>query len=195
MGTLCHAEIGESLRREQHYLCCYCESEIADDQGHIEHMKPRSIDPKRAYDYSNLAASCDGGAIEHCGRFKDDSKKNPNFRYDNALFCPPHDPLTHQLFTYSSSYVGPSSGKIDKAPDADKKKSDYMIGYLGLNCPRLVGRRRDHARKLINTMGTSPDTALLQWAEEFYLEPDETGRLKQFYSPSKAILRPQARIN
>ena len=184
MGTACHAEVGNSLRGEQHHLCCYCESEITDDRSHIEHMEPRSSDSRRTYDYSNLTASCDGGMIEHCGRFKDDRKKNPSFRYEATQFCPPHDPSTHELFSYLSS------GKIEPAPASNKAKAEYMIGYLGLDCPRLVGRRHAHAMNLIETLGASPDSALLEWAKEYYLKPGETGKLKQFHSLSKAILKP-----
>jgi uncharacterized protein (TIGR02646 family) len=72
MQTECHRLVGESLRSEQHHLCCYCESAIAAEDSHIEHMAPRRTNPGHDYDYANLAASCDGGTVEHCGRFKDD---------------------------------------------------------------------------------------------------------------------------
>ncbi|MBV5333707.1 TIGR02646 family protein, partial [bacterium] len=60
MGTPCHAALHDSLRAEQKGLCCYCESGVADPEGHIEHMEPRNSKPARTYDYANLALSCDG---------------------------------------------------------------------------------------------------------------------------------------
>jgi len=185
MGTPCHQQVGDSLREEQHHVCCYCEVEIQPTDCHIEHMVPRSARPGHDYDYVNLAASCDGGAVEHCGRFKDDRHQNPGHRYDPALFCTPHDPGTVRLFQYlPNGSVTPATG-LDPQ---DASKADYMIGYLGLKCARLTGRRRAHALQLIDTLGPNPDPALVQWAIDYYLNPDPQNRLRQFVSLSRRIL-------
>jgi hypothetical protein len=63
-----------------------------------------------------------------------------------------------------------------------------MIGYLGLGCPRLTGRRRAHARQLMNTLGPDPDPAVVQWAIDYYLQPDRDGKLQSFNSLSRTIL-------
>jgi len=185
MKRPCHAEVSNSLHKEQYYLCCYCKLEIVDGDSHVEHMEPRSSNSGRAYDYDNLSASCNGGAVEHCGHFKDNRQKNPNFRYDAARFCPPHDSGTSQLLQYLLN------GDIVVAPglgSAEREKAEYMIGYLGLACPRLSGRRRAHARSLMQTLGASPAPDLLQWAENYHLKPDENNHLKQLHSLSKTIL-------
>src|SRR4051812_6155094 len=76
IGTPCHREVDQSLRREQLGLCCYCELSVSDGDGHVEHMEPRNPRPYKrrfgTYDYANLALSCDGAAVDHCGRYKDD---------------------------------------------------------------------------------------------------------------------------
>jgi uncharacterized protein (TIGR02646 family) len=188
MQTECHHLLGMSLRREQNHLCCYCETQITAEDSHIEHMIPRSANPGRDYDYRNLAASCDGGKVEHCGRFKDDRHQNPDYVYDENRFCIPHDPETSRLFRYLIN------GDVVASPDIgapeQQQKAAYMIGYLGLRCPRLVGRRREHARRLINTLGPNPDPDLEAWAAEYYLQPDQNGRLQSFHSLSKTILAP-----
>ncbi len=185
MGTPCHQQVGESLRTEQYHVCCYCEVEIAAEEGHIEHMVPRSARPGQDYDYNNLAASCDGGAVEHCGRFKDDRHKNPGHRYDPNRFCLPHDPSTASLFQYlPNGSVGTATGLNAQAA----QRATYMIGYLGLQCARLVSRRRAHARQLIDTLGATPDPCIVTWAVNYYLNPDANGRLRQFTSLSKKIL-------
>src|SRR5205809_5226173 len=61
MRTQCHGDLRQNLRQEQKGLCCYCESEVEDGDGHVEHMEPRSRNQARTYDYSNLAISCNGG--------------------------------------------------------------------------------------------------------------------------------------
>lgn len=100
LGTSCHTVLNISLRKEQQGLCSYCESEVADSDGHIEHMEPRSRNPARTYDYANLVISCDGGTVEHCGRYKDDRKKNPNHAWDATRFSTPHHPASISLFLY-----------------------------------------------------------------------------------------------
>jgi len=181
----CHRQVGNSLRAEQYHVCCYCEVEITENNSHIEHMAPRSIRPDHVYDYNNLAASCNGGWIEHCGHFKDNRSRNPNYRYDPDVFCLPHEPGTTTLFQYLPT------GTVIPAPGLhgdDRQKADYMIGYLGLNCARLTGRRRAHARQLITTLGTNPATELVQWAVGYYVNPDPQNKLRQFPSLSKKML-------
>jgi uncharacterized protein (TIGR02646 family) len=65
MLTACHGDLHQNLQQEQNGLCCYCELEVEDGDGHIEHMEPRSRNQARTYDYSNLAISCNGGHTEH----------------------------------------------------------------------------------------------------------------------------------
>lgn len=183
MRSPCHAEVRDSLNHEQKGLCCYCEIAIGEGDSHIEHMEPRGERAARTYDYSNLALSCNGGAVEHCGRFKDDRKKNRNHTWNAVKFSSPHDPATAALFRYDIQ------GGI-AATDVDSTKADYLIGYLGLNCARLSERRRHHAVDLVETLGEQPDSEILAWLRRDYLQPDDTGCLKQFPSLSRAILEP-----
>ena len=183
MGSQCHSDLDGKLREEQQGLCCYCELEVAKNNSHIEHMEPRSRNPARTYDYSNLAVSCNGGTKEHCGHYKDDSHKNRNHAWDGMRFKPPHDQTTSGLFHYLQD------GSISSTKE-DMTKAIYLIGYLGLDCPRLTERRRMHAQALIDTLGEQPDPDVLAWLSQDYLQPDASGHLKQFYSLSKAILTP-----
>ena len=183
MGTPCHTALIDSLHAEQQGLCCYCESAVADTNGHIEHMAPRSRNPARTYDYENLALSCDGGTVEHCGRYKDDRKKNLDHAWDAARFSLPHDPATASLFQYSLL------GGI-AATSFDAAKATYLIGYLGLDCARLKERRKQHARNLTDVLRDATDTDIVDLLRQDYLEPNADGRLKPFHSLSKAILEP-----
>ncbi|MDX9723417.1 MAG: retron system putative HNH endonuclease [Myxococcota bacterium] len=183
MESVCHVRLKRALRDEQHHLCCYCELEIDDTDCHVEHFEPQARSPKRRFDYANLGASCDGGQLEHCGRFKDDRHHNPGYAYDPARFAPPHAPTTTALFSYLlSGSIIPSQ--------VDPAVARYMIGYLGLDCPRLRQRREAHAQNLIDTLGPQPDESLLTWAQAYYLGPNAQGELRQFYSLSRSILAP-----
>ena len=180
MRTSCHGDLHLNLRQEQKALCCYCELEVEDVDGHIEHMEPRSRNPARTYDYSNLAISCNGGHTAHCGHYKDNKSGHS---WNAAHFLPPHDPETAELFTYLSD------GSV-QATSKDPAKASYLIKYLGLDCSRLTDRRREHARSLIDTIGDQPPQDLVDWLRGEYLQTDANDRLKQFYSLSKQILEP-----
>lgn len=180
MGTQCHDDLRQNLRQEQKGLCCYCEMEVEDGDGHIEHMEPRSRNQARTYDYSNLAISCNGGHTEHCGNYKDNKSGHS---WDAARFLPPHDPATVDLFDYLIDGSVQATGK-------DPGKASYLIHYLGLDCSRLTDRRRAHARNLIDTLGDQPGQDLVDWLQQEYLQTDANHRLKQFYSLSKQILEP-----
>ena len=178
IGTPCHAGVAVILRQEQQGLCCYCEMNVNEQNSHIEHMEPRSRNPTREYDFTNLAMSCNGGGNQHCGHYKDNRVRNPDYTWDNNRFVPPHDPMTAKLVQYlADGSVVPT----EESPD----KGSYLVGYLGLNCPRLSNRRRDHARALIDTLGDQPETGLVIFLRQYYLEADTNGRLDQFYSLSK----------
>jgi uncharacterized protein (TIGR02646 family) len=180
MLTACHGDLHQNLRQEQKGLCCYCELEVEDGNGHIEHMEPRSRNQARTYDYSNLAISCNGGHTEHCGHYKDNRSGHT---WDAGRFLPPHDPQTAGLFEYLLD------GSV-QATAEDPAKASYLIKYLGLDCSRLTDRRREHARSLVDTLGDQPPQDLVIWLRGEYLHADPNDRLKQFYSLSKQILEP-----
>ena len=181
-GTSCHTETRNSLTQEQCGLCCYCESPANDGDGHIEHMEPRKKNQKRTYDYANLAISCNGGNARHCGHFKD-APHNHDFTWNPDKFSSPHDPETCSLFRYDNlGHINPTALNPDKA--------GYMIGYLGLDCSRLVEQRHRHACTLIDTLNAEPDPKTVTFLRAHFLSPDTTGYLQMFYSLSKAILNP-----
>jgi len=177
MQTPCHGHVADSLRSEQHHLCCYCEVQITGTDSHVEHLVPRSRDVGKTYDYGNLAASCNGGTGQdcHCGHRKGGD-------YDPALFVSPHSPAADGLFTYRLD------GSIGPANTQSPTAADYMRSLLGLDCPSLTGRRHRHARQLIESLGATPEPSLIAWACTYYLQPDAAGKLRQFPSLSRTLL-------
>ncbi len=183
IGTPCHSDLHTGLRQEQQGLCCYCEHQIEDSDSHVEHLEPRKTNEARTYHYTNLPLSCNGGKVEHCGHYKDNRQRNPNYEWNAARFSSPHDPDTALLFSYLFD------GSINPTP-VDEEKALFLIGYLGLDCSRLIDRRLQHARDLIDTLGEEPDPYIVTWLRKEYLQPDTNGHLKKFFSLSKAILEP-----
>ena len=183
IGSQCHIALHAGLRHEQQSLCCYCEHQIEGGDWHVEHLEPRSKNQDHTYDYANLALSCNGGNAKHCGHYKDNRQRNPDYEWNPAHFSSPHDPVTSSLFSYLlDGSISPTT--------VNKEKSAYMIGYLGLDCSRLIERRHQHARDLIDTLGEEPAPDIVTWLRKKYLQPDTNGRVQQFYSLSKAILEP-----
>ena len=177
MQTPCHGTVADRLRGEQNHLCCYCERCITQDRSHIEHVVPRSRCSVGTYDYTNLAASCSSrtGQDSHCGHRKAGA-------YDAARFVSPHSQAAGGLFAYGID------GGITPADPLRPDAAKYMRDLLGLDCPSLTGRRRDHARLLIRTLGEQPTPDLIACVRSLYLTPDASGRLRQFVSLSRALL-------
>ena len=57
--------VRHQLNGEQEGLCVYCETELGEDEGHVEHIKSKGVNPPLTFVYDNLAHSCDG----HCADF------------------------------------------------------------------------------------------------------------------------------
>ena len=185
-GTACYVTVSDSLRDEQYHICCYCEEKLSNGNNHVEHMEPRSAKPQRkydTYDYANLAASCNGGTVEHCGHFKDNKHKNPGYSWDPTKFSTPHSPNTHTLFEYLQN------GRVIPASGSNQGCAEYMIGYLGLNSARLEERRKAHATQILETLRSSPSKKDYAFLKNYYLQPGPGGKLERFYSLSKALLK------
>src|ERR1017187_5175809 len=60
--------VRRQLNLEQERLCVYCESPLDEDEGHVEHIKSKGVNPPLTFVYENLAHSCDGPG--HCGHYK-----------------------------------------------------------------------------------------------------------------------------
>lgn len=124
-------ELKDSLTKEQHYLCCYCECRITDPTSHIEHFKPKG-DPAYSHlqlEYSNLFVSCGrdrrGTSEEHCGHKKYDT-------YTPELLSP-LEPDCSVHFKYNLF------GEIEYTTERGKS----TIKILNLNSALLKAKRKN----------------------------------------------------
>lgn len=120
-----------ALMQEQGYLCCYCESQLIDDDSHIEHFKPQHLTDVDPLDYSNLLCSCqnrlDRGMPRHCGNLKSDW-------FDAYLLVSPMSQDCEARFSYSAD------GRIH-ARQEDDAAALATIEHLGLDIPKLNSLR------------------------------------------------------
>lgn len=117
------------LNREQAGHCVYCESRLPEDDGHIEHIKPRSSYPRLVFDYSNLAHSC--SARTHCGH----AKGNSEIPIEPRLDC-------NRFFTLYAS-----DGLLDAADTLagdERVQVENTLRTLNLNDPALTRQRKNY---------------------------------------------------
>jgi uncharacterized protein (TIGR02646 family) len=174
-GSTCHAKVGQDLKSNQGFLCCYCESSVVTD-GHIEHLEPRNRNPKRMYDHSNLAYSCNGTTESHCGHCK-------GGQYDAVLFISPYEQLTTAFFQYLPNGIVEPEENLSAF---EKARVEYTIQILELDCPSLNGRRRGHAKRIISILNSDP--SMLAWLKQHYLKANASGAWQEFQSLSSKLL-------
>ena len=177
-----YTQVKQTLLEEQNHLCCYCESAAKDAESHIEHYEPRSRAKNRIYDYTNLACSCNGGRDRdrHCGHRKGRA-------YDHRLFINPSVDDPGELISYDTE-GGIGAQSVVSAEEKDRVQ--YMIRTLNLDCARLTGMRRAHARGVVQIIQGFLDSGASDQLEKmagYYLLPDQDGLLEQFFSLSTQL--------
>ncbi|HMX99960.1 MAG TPA: TIGR02646 family protein [Agitococcus sp.] len=136
-------EVTQSLLAEQYGLCAY--SEVRPDQlglgVHIEHIEPKSANPARTFDYSNLVLSAlssdDLKTIDKTAVFGGHAKLS---QYDALLFISCLQADCGRYFVYLSN------GNVEPAYTLEpeqKSKAQYTIDLLNLNSPYLVNQRKN----------------------------------------------------
>lgn len=126
------AALRQALVREQHGLCCYCQSRIrATPEGmKIEHWQCQADNPGRQLDFGNLHGVCLGGhgrpaRDQHC-----DTRKGNDLLCFSV--CDPAHPIERQI-----KFLG--NGRIESD---DKRINDDLNDVLNLNWSRLVSNRK-----------------------------------------------------
>ena len=126
------ADLRHQLNTEQNSLCIYCESPLAEDDGHVEHLVARSANAALTFVYTNLAHSCSSGA--HCGHFKASS----------AL---PIEPRPACSGYFQLSFLTGQLLADRQLNAADKQRATTSLDVLGLNLDTgLVRQRQQQAQ-------------------------------------------------
>lgn len=125
-------ELLESLKKEQGYICCYCEVKLKENDYHPEHLKPKNKNkyPELQLEYDNLLCSCqleiESGEPRHCGNSK-------GSWYDENLLVSPLDIDCENKFTYTED------GQIQHTNEA----SEQTIKHMQLNIDKLIDLRKN----------------------------------------------------
>jgi len=123
----------EALLVEQGYICCYCNRQISDEDGHIEHFKPQSDYQELALDYNNLHVSClkeqSKSTPKHCGVAKGNW-------FEEGVTLSPLDTSCEQKFRYTDD------GHISPLNDPDRN-TQIFINRLNLDDAILIQKRKE----------------------------------------------------
>lgn len=169
---------------EQLGLCAYSEIPLSDSElgMHLDHIEPRSVNPGRTFDHSNLLLSAiDDAKTRSLAKQDVFGGHYRGNKYSATGFIHPLQPNCRDYFHYAAS------GKIMpnvSLPRREQAKARLTIYLLNLNAPLLIGRRQHWINELnrqIDSLLDSPE-ALDHFAKG-YLCP-EHGRLQQFLSAS-----------
>ena len=124
-------QLKEYLIKEQHGICCYCESRVTSENSHTEHIHPWHQFPEQQLNYYNGVCSCQKNLRhlepKHCGMSKGDW-------FEEDQFVSPLNEHCEEHFTFSAD------GSILPAGD-QCATAEKTIEVLNLNDPGLKARR------------------------------------------------------
>lgn len=126
-----HPEVKDTLEKETHGKCMYCEGYIgAVSYSHIEHFRPKSSFPTRTFEWENLGLSC-----QVCN-----TKKNDVF--DEALpYINPYYENPDDYFIFLGTMVMQKPGNA---------RAENMKNQLELNRSELMEQRKEAIEKVTN---------------------------------------------
>jgi hypothetical protein len=166
-----HKEIKLALERETSEKCAYCESKLKHiHHGDVEHIYPKSLDPSRQFDWSNLTLAC-----EICNQNK--SNRDPQLE----CIIDPYvkDPDHHICFVGSMAFpLGTAEGVSS-------------ITLLDLNRPALLLMRNEAVQRVMSIFETllRPDIPLPAKKAIFAdLELNESSGSSQFSAVVKSVV-------
>lgn len=174
-------KVRASILAEQGYVCCFCGSALGvqssaseeycqqtfdDNANHnvrLAHIIPKSKDPTKELDYTNICASCD--STKSCNinnECIDGGSEDPNHcdvsQRDNLLPIAPtmEDCLTYFSFG-SDGTINPNPLKSEDEQEMAKK----TIEILGLNCTILQVKRKNILKTFREEMKDIKDRKVL----------------------------------
>lgn len=115
--------------------CSYCETNISNNNRHIEHFAPRNTNPRLTFEWSNLFCSCNNEMS--CGKHKDNKQKY-NGNGTNLIKPDIDNPVD---FFIVNENDGLFSAKPNLSP-SDKEKAENTIFFFNLNLTSLVNKRK-----------------------------------------------------
>jgi uncharacterized protein (TIGR02646 family) len=135
-------ELRHQLNLEQEGLCVYCESPLPVDDGHLEHIKSKTLNPPLTFIYDNLAHSCDGPG--HCGHTK---------RRQILPLEPRPGVNNHFSLSEITGRLAPAIG----LPAGDSRKASDTLMMLALNDHPGLNRQRQQFATSLRSLATAAE--------------------------------------
>jgi uncharacterized protein (TIGR02646 family) len=161
-------EIWKALQAMQLDRCAYCESKITAPKQHIEHFCPRSLFPKKTFDWSNLFGSCNDQ--EHCGKHKDNKQHKP------ADLIKPDEEDPEKLFIFLSD--GTIAIRLNLAPE-DQHRAKETIRVFNLNTASLKNQRWQAVQGYLSIIEEQSVLSNAEWRE--YIAEELQGAAEQAF--------------
>jgi len=170
--------IREDLRKEQGFICAYCERFLQENDYHMEHLKPKGLRQYTIFlaDYDNLVCSCQfelkNGEPNHCGNSK-------GSWYDQTLFISPLDPGCETRFTYTfDGYIQPAI--------ADDVAAITTINKLNLDIDKLNSLRQAAIEPFLDDSLSSQE--VIDFVNGYLKDKSlNGGRYNEFYTTIKSL--------
>lgn len=137
-----HVEVKTALVAETHGKCAYCESKLKHiHHGDVEHIVPKSLEPAKRYEWSNLTLAC-----EICNQNK--SNRDPKVEY----IIDPYATEPSEHLTFLGSFIFPLGTNFGKNTEV----------LLDLNRATLLERRKSRLEQIMGIYETvlRPDLPL-----------------------------------
>ena len=202
-------ELRETLLRNQHGLCAYCEIEIKGPRRQIEHVIPRSDDAvgnQRALDISNMVACCMVGTVPVAGleeHEREDYYRRPladnmscgqaKGSQNDAEFIDPRTvPAVPSLVRVGANGLLEVDDNACQAAGVVPERVTRTIEILNLNAERLQSARRKWRLALIEAAQRAGDAdRMIAWIRAVLI-PDDYSRLPRFFTTSRCYFDPVA---
>ena len=202
-------ELRETLTRNQHGLCAYCEIDIKESRRQVEHVVPRSDDAagnQKALDVTNMVACCMGGTAPVAGLGEhepEDYFRTPvpgnmscgqaKGKGSDAAFIDPRElPEFPSLVRVLDNGLVEADDDACQAGGVIPERVTHTIQILNLNAERLQLARQKWRGALVDAAQRAGDAdRMIAWIRAV-LTPDDYSRLPRFFTTSRCYFGPVA---
>ena len=203
MSGASYEDLRESLTRNQHGLCAYCEIEIKGWRRQVEHVIPRSDDTSgkaKTFDMANMMACCTGGTTPKAGSESGGRKPGrpscgqaKGNQWDHHFLDPREFPALPSLMKVIDNGLIEADETACELAGYPPGRVTRTIEILNLNSERLRLAREKRWDGLQEELGLVQDPGdpevLNDWMRS-ELTPDEAGRLVPFFTTSRSYFAP-----
>ena len=202
-----YRELRDTLARNQHGLCAYCEIELRESRRQIEHVIPRSAEAagnQGTLDVTNMVACCLGGTTKPGGSDAGDHHREPiranmscgqakGNRHDDTFIDPRDLPAVPSLMRVRDNGLIEVDDRACQDADVVPDHVTGTIETLNLNAERLRLAREKWRDALVDKSQHLAGDAdrMNEWIRAL-LTPDAEEGLPRFFTTARCYFGPVA---